>query len=70
MSKPADFSSARDPQNRSRKNCVCGGHSTKNKNAKRRGKWKPWQERAIGLADAFFGIFGMRREKRTGGNRR
>ena len=25
---------------------------------------------ALGLADAFFGIFGMRREKRTGGNRR
>ena len=62
MSKPADFSNARDPENRSRKDCVCGGHSVKNKNAKRRRKWKPWQmQRALGLADALMGIFGYRR---------
>ena len=33
--KRACMSNVRDPENRSRKDCVCGGHSAKNKNAKR-----------------------------------
>ena len=29
------MSNCGDPENRSKKDCVCGGHSTKNKNAKK-----------------------------------
>ncbi len=33
--KKACMSNAKDPENRSKKDCVCGGHSTKAKNSKR-----------------------------------
>jgi hypothetical protein len=38
--KRADFSNVRDPENRSRKLCVCGAHSTG-----ARKKMKPWRSR-------------------------
>jgi hypothetical protein len=33
--KSACMSNVKDPENRSKKDCVCGGHSTKNKNCKK-----------------------------------
>lgn len=41
--KTALFSNCKDPENRSKKRCVCGGHSRGAKNAKPRGKIKPWR---------------------------
>ena len=35
MKNTACFSNAKDPENRSKKLCVCGQHSVKAKNAKR-----------------------------------
>ncbi len=37
MPKTAIMSNAKDPENRSKKTCVCGGHSTKAK--KKRKAW-------------------------------
>ncbi len=38
MSKKATMSNCRDPENRSKKSCVCGGHSTGAR--KKRKAWK------------------------------
>ena len=38
------FSGARDPENRSKKDCICGGHSMKHKRAKPKSKRKPWRK--------------------------
>jgi len=36
MTKKAKCSNSKDPENRSKKACVCGGHSRKAKNSKRK----------------------------------
>lgn len=41
MTKKACMSNARDPENRSKKGCVCGGHSRKARKKKKKKKRPP-----------------------------